>query len=151
MLGHDTQGRYICIAVKYRSLSIPQDDGEAEEDWSKTTSSQKALKYVEGWTPFVHEMIKATPNQTCTDWKLMWRDPQDTWVSPRGRVVQIGDSAHSFLPTSGAGGTMAMEDAFSLASCLQLAGRTNVPMALRVHNKLRYHTHLQSSFSFICN
>lgn len=72
----------------------------------------------------------------------MWRDPQDKWVSPRGRVVQIGDAAHSFLPTSGAGGTMAMEDAFSLASCLQLAGKNNVPLALRVHNKLRYRTYI---------
>lgn len=71
----------------------------------------------------------------------MWRDPQDSWVSPCGRVVQIGDAAHSFLPTSGAGATMAMEDAFSLASCLQLTERSNVPLALRVHNKLRYFSH----------
>lgn len=120
------------------SLNTSQDDGEAEENWNKTAPTHKALDYVKGWAPIVQEMIKTTPNQSCTDWKLMWRDPQDSWVSPCGRVVQIGDAAHSFLPTSGAGGTMAMEDAFSLASCLQLAGRSNVPLALRVHNRLRY-------------
>jgi 2-polyprenyl-6-methoxyphenol hydroxylase-like FAD-dependent oxidoreductase len=68
----------------------------------------------------------------------MWRDPQPQWVSPRGRVVQMGDAAHPFLPTSGAGATMAMEDAWSLASCLQITRKNNVPLATKVHNRLRY-------------
>lgn len=32
---------------------------------------------------------------------------------------------------------MAMEDAYSLATCLQLGGKTNAPLAVRVHNYLR--------------
>jgi hypothetical protein len=67
----------------------------------------------------------------------MWRDPQPRWVSPIGRVVQIGDSAHPFLPTSASGGTMAMEDAFSLAACLQIAGKNKACLATKVHNQLR--------------
>lgn len=68
----------------------------------------------------------------------MWRDPQPCWVSPIGRVVQIGDAAHPFLPTSASGGTMAMEDAFSLAACLHVAGKDNICIATKVHNHLRY-------------
>lgn len=83
------------------------------------------------------ELIKATPNNQCLDWKLMWRDPQPQWVSEGGRVVQLGDAAHPFLPTSFSGGTMAMEDAYSLAACLQLSGKKNVAIATKVHNKLR--------------
>jgi 2-polyprenyl-6-methoxyphenol hydroxylase-like FAD-dependent oxidoreductase len=67
----------------------------------------------------------------------MWRDPQPRWVSPTGRVIQIGDSAHPFLPTSASGGTMAMEDAFSLAACLQIAGKKDACLATKVHNHLR--------------
>lgn len=84
------------------------------------------------------EIINATPNGTVLEWKLVWRNPQPRWASPGGRVVQIGDAAHPFLPTSASGGTMAMEDAYSLAACLQLAGKNDVPVATKVHNHLRY-------------
>jgi 2-polyprenyl-6-methoxyphenol hydroxylase-like FAD-dependent oxidoreductase len=97
-----------------------------------------ALKYVEGWVPWVTELIKATPEMGAVDYKLLWRDPYETWASPHGRVVQIGDAAHAFLPTSASGATMAMEDAFSLAACLHLGGKDNLPLAVKVHNKLRY-------------
>jgi 2-polyprenyl-6-methoxyphenol hydroxylase-like FAD-dependent oxidoreductase len=116
---------------------VKEDNTTAAEDWAKNTSIDKALKAVEGWEPFVSELIKAIPNRTVLDWKLMWRDPQPKWVSDSGRVVQIGDAAHPFLPTSASGGTMAMEDAFSLAACLKIAGKQDVPTATMVHNHLR--------------
>lgn len=90
-----------------------------------------------GWDPFLAEMIKVTPNNCSTDWRLMWRNPQPRWSSLHSRVVQLGDSAHSFLPTSGSGAAMAMEDAYSLASCLQLGGKSNLVLAVSVHNLLR--------------
>ncbi|UPX11207.1 Salicylate 1-monooxygenase [Ascochyta rabiei] len=68
----------------------------------------------------------------------MWRDLQPQWTSKIGRVVQLGDAAHPFLPTSFSGGTMAMEDAYSLAACLYIAGKKDVPLAIKVHNKLRF-------------
>lgn len=68
----------------------------------------------------------------------MWRDPQPKYVSPQGHVVQIGDAAHPFLPTSAAGAGMAIEDGATLASCLQLSGMSNVPLAARVYNLFRY-------------
>jgi hypothetical protein len=42
-----------------------------------------------------------------------------------------------------------MEDAVSLAACLRLAGKDNVPWATRVHNKLRLAT--LSLRSYKCN
>lgn len=68
----------------------------------------------------------------------MWRDPQPKWASPGGRVVQIGDAAHTFIPSSGNGGTQAIEDAVSLAACIGLAGKDNLANAARVHNLLRF-------------
>ena len=82
-------------------------------------------------------MVMATPSGKVIDWKLLWRDPQEKWYSPAGRVIQAGDSAHTFLPSSGNGGTQGVEDATSLAACLELAGKDNIPLALKVHNKLR--------------
>ncbi|KAF7627748.1 FAD binding domain protein [Aspergillus flavus] len=124
--------RQICYMLTHR------DDHNAEEDWDKTVPVEKALTYIEGWEPFLTELIKATPNSRCTDWKLLWRNPQPKWASPKARVIQLGDSAHSFLPTSGSGAAMAMEDAYSLATCLQLGGKSNFALAVRIHNHLRF-------------
>ncbi|KAF7593736.1 hypothetical protein BBP40_010911 [Aspergillus hancockii] len=124
--------RQICYILTHR------DEHGAEEDWDKTVPTDKALQYIAGWEPFLTEVVKATPNNRCTDWKLLWRNPQPKWASPKARLIQLGDSAHSFLPTSGSGAAMAMEDAYSLATCLQLGGKSNITLAVRVHNHLRF-------------
>lgn len=113
-------------------------NSDAEESWSKPTKIDNALEVVKDWDPFVPELIKTVPDGSCFDWKMMWRDPQPQWVSTGGRVVQLGDAAHPFLPTSGSGATMALEDAWSLAACLEIGGKDNLPLATKVHNKLRY-------------
>ncbi|GME26386.1 hypothetical protein GQ44DRAFT_831827 [Neofusicoccum parvum] len=120
-----------------------KDNGNAEEDWSKEASIENALPYVKDWAPFFSKLIKATPNGKAIDWKLMWRNPQPKMASPQGRVAQIGDAAHAFLPTSGSGAAMAMEDAFTLAACLQIAcqrggGKEETLLATRVYNLLRF-------------
>ncbi|KAF4872092.1 FAD-dependent monooxygenase fsr3 [Colletotrichum siamense] len=115
-----------------------RDEDSAVEDWNRVVDSRGALRYVQDWAPIVHEVIKSTPNNEATDWKLRFRDPQPKWVSDEGRVVQCGDSAHSFLPSSGFGATTALEDAFSLAACLKMGGKESANIATRVHNHLRF-------------
>nr|XP_036582071.1 FAD binding domain protein [Colletotrichum truncatum]KAF6790628.1 FAD binding domain protein [Colletotrichum truncatum] len=123
----------ICWILTHKS------DSTASEDWVRPDIPvEKALSFMGGWDEFTHELVKSTPGGVCTHWKLMWRDPQPTYTSPLGRVIQIGDAAHAFLPTSGSGATMAWEDGFSLAACLQVAGKQNVPLGVKVHNKLRF-------------
>lgn len=68
----------------------------------------------------------------------MWRDLFEEWTSPRGHVVQVGDSAHSFLPQSGNGASQAIEDAITLATCLQLGGKAYISSSTKAYNKLRY-------------
>ncbi|TDZ73408.1 FAD-dependent monooxygenase fsr3 [Colletotrichum trifolii] len=115
-----------------------KDDGTAEEDWAKPADPKAALPYVEGWAPWFKDIINVTPKDGVVDFKLMWRNPREKWVSPRARVVQIGDSAHTFLPTSASGATMALEDAISLAALLHRSGKRDAPLALRIQNKLRF-------------
>ncbi|KAJ4399524.1 hypothetical protein N0V91_009349 [Didymella pomorum] len=119
-------------------LTCKDENSTATESWSKTTSTDKALEVTEGWDPLITEFIKETPNNEALDWRLMWRDPQPQWASRGGRIVQLGDAAHPFLPTSFSGGTMAMEDAYSLAACLSVGGKRDVPLATKVHNRLRF-------------
>ena len=103
--------------------------------------AEEAIKEIQhissDWDPAALELMKTTPKQSIIDWKLMWRNPHPNWTSPLGLVCQLGDAAHAFLPTSGSGGTFAMEDGISLAVCLELAGKNNVALATRVHEALR--------------
>ncbi|KAJ5296099.1 hypothetical protein PENANT_c021G02786 [Penicillium antarcticum] len=117
------------------------DNRDETESWSKLTDPETVLKVtatIPGWPEVANRVIKRTPLDRLHDFKLMWREPQPCWVSPNGRVVQIGDAAHTFLPSSGSGATQAMEDAVSIATCLGIAGKDNVTWASKVHNKLRF-------------
>ncbi|KAJ6094931.1 hypothetical protein N7467_002444 [Penicillium canescens] len=113
--------------------------GSSSESWSNWAGPEVVLQTtatIPGWPEFANRLIKATTKDQIHDFKLVWREPQPCWISPGGRVVQFGDAAHSFLPSSGNGATQGMEDAVSLATCLQIAGKENVPWAICVHNKL---------------
>lgn len=83
------------------------------------------------------EIVKNTPPSNLVDYKLVWRDPIKTWISPSARSVVIGDAAHCHLPTSAQGGCQAIEDAVALAVSLEKA-TGDVPLALRVFERIRF-------------
>lgn len=106
--------------------------------------------------PVVNAMA-LTP--ACLDWKIVYRQPLDTWVSKSGKICLIGgecshsftshhllnlfalhfvDSAHPHLPTSAQGASQATEDGACLAICLELAGKGNVRLATLTYERLRY-------------
>ncbi|KAI0480947.1 hypothetical protein GGR56DRAFT_628274 [Xylariaceae sp. FL0804] len=127
----------------------------AEESWNNTIEVDEVLANMDKsvpspWGRMLKELVKLTPPRTVVNFELFWRNPQPSWSSPGGRVVVIGDAAHSFLPASGNGATQAIEDAVSIAACLQLAGadlpttdsqaerRKRVPLAVRTHVRFRF-------------
>lgn len=119
--------------------------GSSAENWSNTIPSKEVLDNMDegvgpnGWAPMMKRLIACTPDDTIVNFELLWRDPQPSWASPAGRVVQIGDAAHSFLPASGNGATQAIEDAVSIASCTHLCGsKENIPEAVRAHVRFRF-------------
>lgn len=88
------------------------------------------------WDPAVLDFVKSVPTKVI-DWNLRWRDGNDNWTSNNGRCVALGDTAHSFLPTSGNGANQALEDGICLAECLNIAGKKSVTSATKVYSKLR--------------
>lgn len=52
-------------------------------------------------------------------------------------MIVIGDAAHAMHPNLGQGANMAIEDAAVVATCLELCGKKNMPVGLRVMEKLR--------------
>lgn len=118
--------------------------GSEAESWNNTIDADEVIKAMKNtpngvpeWSPIFQRLVRCTPKDTIINFELWWRDPQLNWTSPCSRVVQLGDSAHSFLPSSGNGATQAFEDAVSLASCLQVGGRNKIQQAVNVHKTLR--------------
>jgi salicylate hydroxylase len=87
--------------------------------------------------PRIREAIKST--EKCLDWKICYRKPLPTWVSPQShRIVLLGDSCHAHLPTSAQGASQATESAGVLAVCLGMVSRDEIPVATRTYEKLRF-------------
>lgn len=143
IMNHD-----VCITISLRHLitKTKQVTGSEEENWNNTIEKEEVVKgmdemkgmEVNKWAPIFRDLVKCTPPNTIVNFALLWRNPQPSWISPGARVVQIGDAAHSFLPASGNGATQAIEDAVSLASCLQIGGKPNIPQSVRAHVRFRF-------------
>lgn len=116
------------------------DDGNIEESWQFPGKVSEALSYLEGWCPFVRELVAAAPDGAgcLIDHKLVYRDPLPTFISPKARIALIGDAAHPFLPTSIQGASQSIEDGTTMAVCLEIGGRDNVTEAVRTYEKIRY-------------
>ncbi|GAB7360423.1 hypothetical protein MBLNU230_g8379t1 [Neophaeotheca triangularis] len=118
--------------------------GTEAESWHNHISADEVLNAMDKvpgptkWSTAFQDLVRATPPDTIVNFELWWRDPQPSWSSKGGRIVQIGDAAHSFLPSSGNGATQAIEDATSLAACLQEGGKENIPEAVRAHVRFRF-------------
>ncbi|KAB5580378.1 MAK1-like monooxygenase [Coniochaeta sp. 2T2.1] len=126
-----------------------KDTADIGESWSFPGKKEDVLACLAegGFEQKLVEMVEATPAKNLVDYKLVWRDPLDTWLSPSARIALIGDAAHCHLPTSAQGGSQAMEDGLALAIALDRA-RGDVPLGLRVFERIRFNrshvTHMAS-------
>jgi len=70
-----------------------------EESWTFPGKLSDALKVAETWGPRVAGVIKNTPASQLINPRLLWRDPLPRWISGKARVLLVGDSGNSFIPT----------------------------------------------------
>ena len=141
MVSHPQSKPPIFRSKTISACSESQDKkGTAAEQWAKGLDASDVIDGLEPgvvWDEKFLAIMRQTPQKAVVDYKIMWRNPNPRWVSEGGLILQVGDSAHSFLPTSANGATQAMEDGISIAACLKIAGRENIPLATKVHVALR--------------
>ncbi|KAM7194953.1 hypothetical protein V8F33_006995 [Rhypophila sp. PSN 637] len=114
-----------------------KDDGDVPESWFQPGDMEEVRRLVSDIDPAIREAIMST--EKCLDWKICYRNPLPTWVSPNAhRIVLLGDSCHAHLPTSAQGASQACESAGVLAVCLSLVDGQNVKIATRAYEKLRF-------------
>ncbi|OQE01246.1 hypothetical protein PENVUL_c043G07192 [Penicillium vulpinum] len=115
---------------------------KSDESWENVTDArvEDALALLKDWPAYsrVAAVLRHTPSEKLADYKIISRDPLPTWSSQNGRIMVIGDAAHAMSAIVGQGGGQSVEDAATLAICLELAGKQRVKLALQVVEKIRY-------------
>ncbi|KAK4203219.1 hypothetical protein QBC40DRAFT_194770 [Triangularia verruculosa] len=116
------------------------DSSDIDESWQFPGKIPEVLDVVKDWDPAVLALVNVTPENRLFDYKLVFRDPLPTFISPESRTILIGDAAHPFLPTSIQGASQAMEDGVVLAVCLsKIRGdKTKLKEAAKVWERIRY-------------
>ena len=134
----------VAFGLTPRDSFLQEGSAEPKELWEPNVDPEdvaKVLKRVPDWHPAAEALIRRAPRGSIIHWPLLWRNLRPQWTSKGGRVVQIGDAAHSSVNTSAAGATLALEDAITLAASLQLsssAGPSGAVLGARIYNLLRY-------------
>jgi salicylate hydroxylase len=104
-----------------------------EESWTAAGAVEDLVAEFEGWDDKLVKLLSASP--TVGRWALLEREPLPRWSF--GRIVLLGDSAHPMLPFLGQGAAQALEDAGSLATCLNGVDSAGVSRALQRYQRLR--------------
>jgi FAD-dependent urate hydroxylase len=102
---------------QYFFFDVPLDDPVP----SGRDPRQDLRRHFAGWDPLVQRLIEAIDPAGVANIAIHTHDPIDRFA--RGRVVLLGDAAHTAAPDLGQGGCLAMEDALVLANFL---GTTNI-------------------------
>ncbi|WP_367048127.1 FAD-dependent monooxygenase [Streptomyces sp. Je 1-332] len=118
-------GRMYCFAT----ASLPA----GAEVASGTSQHGELLRRFGDWPEPIPTLLASVPPDAVLRHDLYDLPPLPSFV--RGRVALLGDAAHAMTPNLGQGACQALEDAVTLAHCLD--GTPDVPAALRSYDLLR--------------
>ncbi len=112
-------------------VAIIRDPSE-DNRWSQPADIRELIPHFNGWSPTPRILIDKVTDWH--KWSLFDSAPLKQWQ--RGRMCLLGDAAHPMLPFLAQGGAMAIEDAASLAECIQ-ADADNIELALKTYEAQR--------------
>ena len=120
-------------------LSVPIEDRN-RVSWEKLAANKKQLlilleKLYTDAPDVLQSFIEGAKSADISLWPIRSMATAPSWVSECGKVIILGDAAHALPPSGGQGGSMGIEDAYSLAFALSSSLSTFV--ALKRWQKMR--------------
>lgn len=108
-------------------VCVVEKTGWERESWTERGDIAELRADFDGWHPAVQTLIDAMDPDQVYKWALFDRPPMALWH--RGRATLLGDACHPTLPFMAQGAAMAIEDAATLAACLDAEDRQEVALA----------------------
>jgi len=131
----DRGGTFLMIPVDHdaellgigRQWAMPEPD---RKGWEALNADKQKLREMftgdaETWSDFPRSILEAArdePDDMWLVWPMYLLPKLDGWVSEHGRVVIIGDAAHTLIPAAAQGACQAVEDAWTLAKVFAQTG-----------------------------
>lgn len=109
--GHGRRVGFVQIDDRLVYWFAVMDEGDYNE-----SSDESLASYFEGFHPMVMELLSATQKASIHEAILEDLQPLKVWY--RDHVCLIGDAAHATTPNLGQGACQAIEDAYTIADCL---------------------------------
>jgi salicylate hydroxylase len=97
-------------------VAVEEREAWTAEGWTAPDDPDRLRAAFAGWGGAAGALLDAV--ERCFLWGLFDHAPLSAWA--RGRLALIGDACHPMLPFLAQGATMALEDAWVLAECLDL-------------------------------
>jgi len=92
----------------------------------------------EGWSPEIHDILKATQEHEIEQRDLYDRPPSVFKPWAQGRVALLGDAIHAMMPNLGQGGCQALEDAVVLTEQItSVSKRSELSDSLQTYRNRR--------------
>ncbi|KAK6087680.1 FAD binding domain protein [Seiridium cupressi] len=117
---------------------LPSVEAESSDTsgWSAQACKEALLGSFSAFGPGPREVLKQAPEAEIKVWSLEDMESLATWF--KGPLVLIGDAAHPFMPYSGQGGAMAIEDGAALGAVLPIGTKASeIPARLALWQKCR--------------
>ncbi len=125
---------YPVRAGRELAIVVVRAEPWAEAGWSAPVASAEMAALLRGVAPALADAVG--PEHDWRRWALFELDPLQDWS--RGRVTLLGDAAHPTLPFLAQGGSLALEDAWTLAASLgSVADDGEIPAALAAYSRVR--------------
>lgn len=99
-------------------------------------SVEEMRRLFKNWDPILTRFLDHV--ESVDKWKLMHREPLESWTNEKGNFVLMGDSCHPMLPYLAQGANSSVEDGAVLGRVLSYVRRKDqIPEAVRLYEKLR--------------
>jgi len=109
----------------------PATDGERKEGWKGKHNVEEFRRDFAGAHPALQHIINAPGFVSCNFQELYDREPIPNYVSPKGRVVLLGDAAHPIPPYLAQGAATALRGGIVLARALDAV--KPIPEATKIY------------------